>query len=153
MNEFLSLYVYAFGVRFHLYTSLLLGITALVGWLFMDRAKPLNRLVGVAAVCAFVVHLYEVFHAAGEYLFMGYTGLSILTINVPSVILALLVLRRFVGVKPRLRWVFSALLGLGLAVGIMGYQGFYASYDYGLMWAAGKVVASFAGLSLVKSYE
>ena len=118
----------------------------------MIRVNTLFRLVGVAALCAFVVHLYEVFHAGGQYLFMGYTGLSVLTINIPSVLLAFLVLRRFVGIKPSLRWMFSSLLGLGLAVVIMGYQGFYVTYDYSPAWALSKIVASLVGLAVVKNY-
>jgi hypothetical protein len=149
LNDFLATYVYVFGVRFHLYTAVLLGFTLLVGWLLLGRVKPLGRLVGVAALGAFVVHLYEVFHASGEWLFTGTTGLSVLTINIPSVVLALLVLRRYAGVKPRLVSTFSALLGLGLAVLIMGYQGFYQTLNYDAVWAAGKIMASLMGLAVV----
>ena len=58
MNEFFSVYVYVFGVRFHLYTALLLALTAFVGWFLLLRVNLLNRLVSVLAMCAFTLHVY-----------------------------------------------------------------------------------------------
>lgn len=147
---FLDLYVYAFGVRFHAYTAILIALTWFASLWVLRRERRLNALVVSTAACAFAVHAYEWVHASFEYGFTGTTGLSVLTINIPSVILSLLVILRFVGLKPRLVLVFSTLIGLGVIMGIMGVEGFFRSLDYSPAWAASKICASLLALEMVQ---
>ena len=150
MSAFLDLYIYAFGVRFHAYTAIIIAVTWLAALWVLRREKRLNALVASTAACAFAVHAYEWIHASFELGFTGTTGLSALTINLPSVILSLLVIRHFVGFKPRLVLVFSTLLGLGVIMGIMGVEGFFRNLDYSPAWAASKICASLLALEMVQ---
>ncbi len=154
MIDFLSFYIYFLGVRFHLFTALLIGLTFAAGLGLLGRVKPLNRVVASTALCAFAVHLYETFHACAQYVFTGETGWSsLLAINVPSVILSLLVVRRYGnlgrgGCIPA----FSALIGLVSALWIMGVQGFFTTWEYSPVWAVSKIMASLAALAVVYPY-
>ena len=142
------------GVRFHLFTALLIGLTFASGLHLLGRVKPLSRVVASTALCAFAVHLYETFHACAQFAFTGETGWSsLVAINVPSVALSLLVMRRYGNLRRGgLTPAFSALLGLASMLWIMGAQGFFATWDYSPVWALSKVMASLVALAAVYPY-
>ena len=148
-----DIYLYVLGTRFHLYTALLIGVTVLGAWLLLGRVNPLVRLMSVMALGCFVIHLYEVAHAAAEWVFTGVTGGSVWMLNVPVAFLSLIVLHRLVALKPSLVSVFFGVLGLGVTLMIMGYQGFFRTLNYDVVWASSKVMASLVGLSLVRRHE
>lgn len=141
--------LYLLGVSFHTYTFIVLFCTLLVD-LYYKLRQSINfkyALIHATALVTFTIHYYEVFHGSTEYIFTGFLSPSLYLLNIPSTIIACVVLFSIRRPDPNLLAIPILVVGL-VVFSMLGVTGFYRTFPKNALWAISKTVFSLFSLAL-----
>lgn len=144
-------YLWLFGMRFHLWTALVLG-GQLLYMLYITRKCGVNSLVVSVISVTLSIHFYETIHGIFDYMARQEVGASLWKFNIP-VVVGMVIMLRFYNkvcsvVKPNIRLVVPIFCAHISVMVFLLMTGFFGVFNHGPMWGLSKITLSLFVLSL-----
>ena len=144
-------YLWFFGIRFHLWTFLVLG-AQLLYMLYRHWKISLDGVVVSVLSVTFSIHFYETIHGFFSWKAVGVVGASLWKFNIP-VILGLPIMLYFYNKKhdiihPVFLYLIASLVYLLGSMMQLFYSGFFSSLEHNFVWGLSKLCASVFVVSL-----